>query len=447
MEMARRIYRDIVPYERRLSLDLTARRLIGRPLPDPEKQQLEELATHLEAMVAEGGDAGSFSTHSRLPAVFLFNAISWGALTQRQHHFARGLAERGHTVFWIEPTLSPLRNWRKSRPLQEVAPGIFLVRLPALTRDIYHMAWNEAVLEAILDCMSAALRQTASAYGVGNAVSLVNYPRWQPLVSRLRERFGWKIVSDCLDDNRAFSGLYQTVLSSFEDRLVDSADRLITSSLVLQQRLLPKPSLLLHNAADFDLFSSATPESHLQHLPRPIIGFFGALADWLDMALIHDAAVRFPEWSFVYIGPHTFSQSEIEVNWLRQTDLPNIVVLPQMGPRPLAAHLAEFDICIMPFLDIPATRTMNPVKLYEYLAAGKPTISRDLPEVRHLVESCPEGLIKLYTTPQQFFDCLNSALANDTPTLREQRTAFARENDWDQRVDELSKLIVEMVTE
>jgi glycosyltransferase involved in cell wall biosynthesis len=309
------------------------------------------------------------------------------------------------------------------------------------------MEWNDVVLEAILDCMSAALRQTASAYGVGSAVSLVNYPRWQPLVSRLRERFGWKIVSDCLDDNRAFSGLYQTVLSSFEDRLVDSADRLITSSLVLQERLKPKPSLLLHNAADFDLFSSTTSEGHLQHLPRPIVGFFGALADWLDMPLIHQVAEHFPDWSFVYIGPHTFSRSETEVEWMRFTDLPNITVLPQMGPRTLAAHLAEFDICIMPFLDIPATRTMNPVKLYEYLAAGKPTISRDLPEVRHLAESCPEGLIKLYTTPRQFFDCLNSVLANDTRELREQRRSFARENDWDQRVDELSKLIIETVRE
>jgi len=309
------------------------------------------------------------------------------------------------------------------------------------------MEWNDAVLEVILHCMSAALRQTASAYAVDSAVCLVNYPRWQPLVTHLRERFGWKIISDCLDDNRAFSGLYQTVLSSFEDRLVDSADRLITSSIVLQQRLLPKPALLLHNAADFDLFSSALPAGHLQQLPRPVVGFFGALADWLDMPLIHAAAVRFPDWSFVYIGPHTFSQSEIEVKWLRHTDLPNITVLPQMDPRTLAAHLAEFDICIVPFLDIPATRTMNPVKLYEYLAAGKPTVCRDLPEVRYLVKSGAEGLIALYTTPQQFFDCLSTSLAVDTPALQEQRRVFARKNDWSQRIDELSRLIVETVTE
>jgi GT2 family glycosyltransferase/glycosyltransferase involved in cell wall biosynthesis len=447
VERARSLYRRLVPYEMRLGLDRGLRRLIRRPLPDPERLQLEQLAAHLEAMLSEGVDAGSFAADSPLPAVVLFNAISWSALTQRQHHFARGLAERGHTVFWVEPTLSPLRNWRKSRPLQQAAPGIFLLRLPALARDIYHMEWHQAVLDAIVDAMSAALRQTASAYAVRSVVSLVNYPRWQPLVSHMRDRFGWKIVNDSLDDNSAFSGLYQTVLSSFEDKLVDSADRLITSSLVLQQRLFPRPSLLLHNAADFDLFSSATAAGHLQHLPRPVVGFFGALADWLDMQLIHDAAVRFPDWSFVYIGPHTFSQSKIEVEWLRCTDLPNITVLPQMDPRTLAAHLAEFDICIMPFRDIPATHTMNPVKLYEYLAAGKPTISRDLPEVRHLLDSGANGLIALYATPHQFFGSLHSALADDTPELHDQRKAFARDNDWSQRIDQLSTLIIDVAKE
>jgi GT2 family glycosyltransferase/glycosyltransferase involved in cell wall biosynthesis len=447
IDRVRRTYRKLVPYETRLQLDQSVRRLIRRPRPDPDKLLLDELTAQLEVMLANHVDAGIFATASELPVVFLFNSISWAALTQRQHHFARGLAERGHTVFWVEPTLSPLRNWRTSRPLQQVAPGIFLLRLPALARDIYHMEWNEAILDSILDTMSAALRQTASAYAVLNAVALVNYPRWQPLLTHMHEYFGWKIVNDCLDDNRAFSDLYQTVTSSFEGRLVDSADRLITSSLVLQRRLLPRSSLLLHNAADFDLFSSATPAGHLQHLSRPIVGFFGALADWLDMPLIHDAAKHFPEWSFVYIGPHTFSQSEIEVEWLRYTDVANVTVLPQMDPRTLAAHLAEFDICIMPFRDIPATRTMNPVKLYEYLAAGKPTISRDLPEVRHLIESGADGLITLFTTPQQFFDCLKVALANDTPTLHDRRKAFARDNDWSQRVDQLSTLIVEVAKE
>jgi glycosyltransferase involved in cell wall biosynthesis len=202
--------------------------------------------------------------------------------------------------------------------------------------------------------------------------------------------------------------------------------------------------MLLPNAVDYELFSTAAQDGRFQDYPRPVVGFFGALADWMDMELIHAAALRFPSWTFVYIGPHTFSHSEVEVEWLRNTNLPNIVVLPQMDPRTLAASLAAFDVCTIPFQDIPVTRSMNPVKLYEYLAAAKPVVSRDLPEVRYLTDGEAAGLVELYTTPEEFFAQLEAALANDTPALQERRRAFAHQNDWDHRVETLSELLVKM---
>jgi GT2 family glycosyltransferase/glycosyltransferase involved in cell wall biosynthesis len=445
IDFVRKAYRRAIPLETRLTLDRRLRKLIRRPLPDPDKLQLQNLADHLQAMIANGFDAGKFAAESPLPAVFMFNAISWNSVVQRQHHFARGLAERGHTVFWIEPALSPPRNWLGTKPLQQVAPGVYLVRLPGLARDIYTMEWNHAILGSIVESMAAALLQTASAYSAHHAIALVNYPRWQPLVKSMHERSSWKIAKDCLDDQRALADLYQTVLGTYEDWLVEHADLLITSSVVLQDRLLPHSSVLLHNATDYDLFSLASPSVSFQHLSRPIVGFFGALADWLDMDLIHAVALRFPDWTFIYIGPHTFSNPDIEVEWLRQTNLPNIIVLPQMNPRELAAHLAEFDVCTMPFLDIPVTRSMNPVKLYEYLSAGKPTISRDLPEVRHLVEEDAKGLIALYSSPREFFSLLQRSIETDSDEFRARRQEFAKANDWNDRVDKLSAMLVDLI--
>jgi GT2 family glycosyltransferase/glycosyltransferase involved in cell wall biosynthesis len=440
VEMARSVYRRAVPYEMRLAMDRAVRRIIGRPLPDPDLKQMQTLAAHLEALRADGVDAGKFVTDGALPAVILFNAVAWNSVIQRQHHFARGLAERGHTVFWVEPALSSPRNWWNSRPLQQLVAGIHMIRLPGTARDIYTLEWNEA----IVDAMAAAVAQTASVYGVQQAVMLINYPRWQPVAKLLRERCEWKIAFDCLDDQRAFAHIYQTTLFTYEDWLAEHADLLVTSSAVLQERLFSRPSTLLHNAADYDLFSSGFAMGYLDHLPRPIVGFFGALADWLDMDLIRAAALRFPDWTFVYIGPHTFSHSSVELDWLRSTHLPNIVVIPQMDPHPLAAHLAEFDVCTMPFKDIPATRSMNPVKLYEYLAAGKPVVCRDLPEVSHLVDSGAAGLISLYKSPEEFFELLRLAVAEDDDDLRERRRAFARANDWDARMEELSGLLVDL---
>jgi glycosyltransferase involved in cell wall biosynthesis len=285
--------------------------------------------------------------------------------------------------------------------------------------------------------MSGALAQIVSAYGVRQAVSLVHFPRWEPLVLRARNKFGWKILYDCLDDQRAFAALYQTQLRQHETQLIHEADSLITSSAVLQQRLLKgRPNILMHNAADYQLFSSSVSAGHLRHLPRPIAGFFGAFADWLDVELIRTAARQLPDWSFVYIGAPSFSRPEAEARWLECTGGANITVLPQMDPCTLAPFLAEFDVCTMPFLDVPVTQTMNPVKIYEYLAAGKPVVSRDLPEVRHASD-----LISLYSTPEEFVSQLRSAVASDNPDRVRQRQNFAQLHDWSARVDALASEI------
>jgi O-antigen biosynthesis protein len=89
---------------------------------------------------------------------------------------------------------------------------------------------------------------------------------------------------------------------------------------------------------------------------------------------------------------------------------------------------------------------MNAVKLYEYLAAGKPTVSRDLPEVRHLAagEQSAGELIVLYSTQEEFFQRLQEAVATDTPDRAARRRSFARQNDWSGRVDVLSRNITRL---
>jgi GT2 family glycosyltransferase/glycosyltransferase involved in cell wall biosynthesis len=443
VERLRNAYRRAIPLETRHRIDGKIRSMLGKSVPKPDQKPMEQLAAHLKALTAAGADAGKFAVDTALPAVVMFNAISWNSVIQRQQHFARGLAECGHPVFWVEPTLASPRNWWNSRALQQLAPNVHMLRLPAPARDIYTMEWNEGVLEA----MAAAVRQTMQAYGVRDVVTLINYPRWQPLAQRLRDKFGQKIASDCLDDQRALAGMYSTTIFSYEDWLVENADLCLTSSVVLQEKLHARSSTLLHNACDFDLFSQAPSMGYLAHLPHPIVGFFGALADWIDMDLIRAAAENFPAWTFVYIGPHTFSNAAVEAEWLAKTNLPNIIVLAQMGLRELASHLADFDVCTMPFRDMLVTHSMNPVKVYEYLAGGKPVVARDLPEVRHLADVEAPGLIRLYKTPQQFFSCLESALAEDNGDVRARRKAFAHLNDWDHRVAELSALLKSLVRE
>lgn len=451
IEFARQCYRRTVPYETRLSIDSQIRHLLGLQRSVPQntnsngQHAIRSIDNSLARLVALGIDAGKFSCDCSLPDVIFFNIIPWKALTQRPHHFARALAERGHRVFWIETDLRPDANWWSGRAFEQVIPGVHLVQLPGIAEppgrcDIYSLSWNPVLLDAMFN----ALVQLASAYGIRQAVSVVHFPRWEPLVLRMQQRLGWSVIYDCLDDQRAFAKLFQTQVRDHERQLVEKADCHITSSEALQNRLLKRfgqrPWILLPNAVDYDLFAACSSAGYLRHLVRPIVGFFGALADWLDMELIRSIAARLPLWSFVYIGPQSFSGPRAESRWRECTGAPNITVLGQMSPQTLGTFLADFDVCTMPFLDVAITQPMHAVKIYEYLAAGKPVVSRDLPEVRNLIGGPADArdLIALYSTPDEFYSQLQAAVAGDNPDLVQRRKNFARQHDWSARADLLA---------
>jgi len=152
--------------------------------------------------------------------------------------------------------------------------------------------------------------------------------------------------------------------------------------------------------------------------------------DWIEKV-----ARLFPHWSFVYIGREGFARPETFKRWKEATSGANIHVIPQVNLNKLAAYLAEFDVCTMPFLDLPMTRIMNAVKIYEYLAAGKDVVVPDLPEIRPLAE---RDLIATYRDHEGSFRLLDQVnRKSSTPLEIGERQAFAAQNTWAHRVAEL----------
>jgi len=272
-------------------------------------------------------------------------------------------------------------------------------------------------------------------------VQLVNFPRWQPLCSALASRFHWHIVYDCLDDQQAFADLYGHDLGQYETALIETSSAVVVSGRVLLNEMRERrpDTILIPNAADFDLFHNARGAGLLDGLARPVAGFFGAFADWVDFDWIDAAAMRFPTWSFVYIGRDSFAKATARERWKVVTRHSNVHVFPQATPRKLAQYLAEFDVCTMPFQDLPVTRSMNAVKLFEYLAAGKPVIAADLPETRPMREA---GLIATYRSIEESLSLLEEAVAegSDEEAVKA-RAAFASGNTWKHRVEALSDVL------
>ena len=270
-------------------------------------------------------------------------------------------------------------------------------------------------------------------------MQLVNYPRWQPVCNALAGR--WPVIYDCLDDQTALGDLFGHEMEEFETKLIQSSFAVTASGSVLQEvlRRSRPDALLIPNGADFELFHDAHPAGLLAHLARPVAGFFGAFADWLDFDWIESAAERFPLWSFVYVGRENFARAATATRWSALASRCNIHVFPQAAQSKLAQYLGEFDVCTMPFRDTRVTRSMNAVKLFEYLAAGKPVVAADLPETQRLREA---GLISTYKSYEESFRLLDEAVREGMrPEKVKARTAFARCNTWEHRLEALSEVI------
>jgi GT2 family glycosyltransferase/glycosyltransferase involved in cell wall biosynthesis len=427
---ARETYRALVPLQIRQKIKRRARRLVN--LPPIVGTDAEGLQSARDALAKAILGIKRPARPPGLPDILLFSAVPWDHPVQRPHHFARGLAVRGHRVFWVDLRFKP-PEYPASLP-QELEPGLFYVELPGTTRELYQLQWGDAVLATT----EMAVAHMRAACGIHNAIQMVERPKWAPVAFRLRDRYGWPIVYDCVDDAKAFAAMNGHDDGDFEDELAKRCELLVASSrLLCEDRCKHNPNTIpILNAGDYNLFHSAVPAGLLSHLPHPIVGFFGALSRWIDLDWVEAAARRFPHWSFVYIGPMGSASAARPKRWKALTLAANIHVFPQADPQKLAAYLAEFDVCTMPFRELPITRVMNAVQIYEYLAAGKPVVISNSAEFRPLAEL---GLIAMYRDYEHSFDLLEQA--TQTPPTPEQtaaRLAFAAQNTWAERVDELT---------
>lgn len=181
---------------------------------------------------------------------------------------------------------------------------------------------------------------------------------------------------------------------------------------------------LCPNGVDFNHFSNA----RYGHLPvppdirdrgRPLVGYVGAVASWLDWELIDYITGANPQLSFIFVGPLC--------NIAPPFTKPNLHFLGYRDYRVLPSYVQCFDVCLIPFRLTSMTEGCNPIKMYEYLSAGKPVVSTPLPEVAGM------GGVLVGRSPEEFNLLMHHALHRDTEESRNCRVEEAYRNSWRQR--------------
>lgn len=349
--------------------------------------------------------------------VFCFPIIDWDFRFQRPQQLLTQFARTGHRVFYVRTTF---QDEETEVVVRTVAENVYEIQLPG-PRDLnlYRDSLDPRTVEGVLDALHDLRRRA----GIEQAITIVDLPFWQPLVHETKERFGWKLIYDCMDNHAGFPETEELMLQ-FEDTLTREADLVITSGRQLRDQLarIAPDVVLLPNAVDFEHFGTPAYAPELAHLPRPIIGYYGAIAAWFDVDLIRDAALARPDWSFVLIGS-TFGTDVGKLTGLR-----NVHLLGEQPYETLPGYLYQFDVATIPFQLTPLIEATNPVKFYEYLAAGKPVVASELPEL--------EAFSDFYypaNDAESFVAQVETALAEDDPTRQHSRQELARTHTWEHR--------------
>ncbi|MFQ5599409.1 MAG: glycosyltransferase [Candidatus Krumholzibacteriia bacterium] len=317
---------------------------------------------------------------------------------------------------------SAWRPRREGNVTYVTVPAFKSIPNPFLRR-ILDLGPVRAVLNAVLFVWVWILRAITGFGGRDTAlyVSNIYYGRILP---RLARRVA---IYDCNDNHLAFPNTPVWARGYFE-RVVRGVDAVVVSQSLLREEIEPlrRDGIVeIGNGVDFDLFDAAwhAPARPVEicALPAPRIGYAGALAEWIDLELVGEIAAAFPEASVVLVGPVVGAAVDPQRHF---ADRPNVHWLGSKPHAQLPHYVAEMDVCLIPFRKTPLTRGVNPNKLYEYMALGKPVVSTDFSPFIHAY--APH--VKVGASREAILDAVRAWL--DAPGDPQPRRELARANSW-----------------
>jgi glycosyltransferase involved in cell wall biosynthesis len=370
-------------------------------------------------------------------------AKDWSQDPTSNNHVMRILSRR-NKVLWVNSIGMRTPNLASGRDLSRMARAITrFIQAPARVADnlwvatplilpLPHSRWAARINRHILKMTIGWWRRKLQ---IGDFQLWTFLPNVANYLGSFGERF---VVYYCTDEFSQFSYLDGAQIRDQEQRLCRSADVVFTTArgLCERRRLLNPETHLASHGVDHQHFATALHSDtsipiELANAPKPIIGFFGLIQDWIDLGLIAYLAERRPNWTIALIG-----RAAVDITPLRRH--PNVRIL---GPKPyedLPKYCKAFSLGILPFVVNELTRNVNPIKLREYLSAGLPVVSTELPETSGY-DHC-----RITRSHEEFLAACENAIETDTPALRRNRSETMSSETWEARVNDIGRIVLDV---
>lgn len=362
----------------------------------------------------------------------------WDEPKTSNNHVMEELAKR-HRVLWVNSIATRAPNLASSNDL-----GKIFRKLASWFRGVRTVGPNIRILTPIVIPVptsafvqklnrlltSFLVRRAARRWGLRDPQLWIFPPNAVDFVGRLGES---RVVYYCVDEWSQFRQIDAAMMRQKEEALLAVADTVfvVSRALLEAKRNLARCVHLIPHGVRTDLFSATgeIPED-IRHLQKPVIGFHGNLYEWVDQDLVRGIAVARPQWTIVLIG-------KIMCDVSRLGDCQNVKLLGYRAYEELPGYCRGFDVGIIPYrLDDPRMDSVNPLKLREYLAAGLPVVSVDLPEVRGF-----EQAVRIADGVLEFVRAIESTLRENSPAQEAARRAMVSGESWTRRVEAIERLL------
>jgi glycosyltransferase involved in cell wall biosynthesis len=383
-------------------------------------------------------------------------ANDWDGDPLSKKHIMRRLAARGSRVLWVSslgnraPRVGDAGDWKRAfRKL-----GRFVRSAAAGPRPVEDGIWvldpiavpsygSRAIAALNGLAVAAHVRTAAARLGFRAPVHYTFVPASAWVAGRLDESL---LVYHAADEYGAFGGADAAAIGRLEDELLRRADLYVACSQPLYDAKAPKAraAALLRHGVEHAHFARALDPAvavapAVAALPGPRAGFIGLVAEWVDLHLLARTADALAArgGSLVVVG-EARGADPAALAALRAR--PNVLLTGRLPYADLPGVLKGLDVALLTFTVDPLTRAANPLKLREYLAAGLPVVSTEMPEARALATLAP-GALRVAADPDDFVKAVLAAATGPDRGPKRWRSEAVAGEAWDAKVVELEGLL------
>jgi glycosyltransferase involved in cell wall biosynthesis len=367
---------------------------------------------------------------------------SWRHLWRNRHQIMTRLARRNKVLF-IEPTpyLRPVVQQGPRALLHSTfyspMPNLWVYRSP----NRYPISGKSPLSNLTFALRKRHLRRILARLNMANPILWIFRYDLGEMIGQLDEKL---LIYHAVDEYAAYAlprgqqaAAQQQRIQHMERAILRRADLVFVSSHTLLTRKRPynENIFFVPNGVDYEHF--AARPAHLPDdavaIPGPRIGYVGAINEKLDIDLLYAIARQRPRWQLLLTGPILFKEPKALTDLQA---LPNVHFLGRKRVTDLPGYMHACDVLLMPYAHTSWTENINPLKLYEYLATGRPIVSTGIPAVQNF-----RDVLAIEDNVEAFIRAIQRALEETDLQAIEQRRMTARHNTWDQRVATLSCII------